>query len=86
MYMVHRQAMAMDRGQLVLTRTMVAAFCNKTGIAPVTGGSCSCSGRTSYFMASAAILLGCALCNLVSACIARDPTCGVLGPVPAPRQ
>ncbi len=46
MYQVHRQAMAIDRGQLVLARTMVVTYCNKTGIAPVTGGSCSNKGGT----------------------------------------
>ncbi len=36
-YMVHRQAMAMDRGQLVIVRAMMGAFCEQPGIAKVSG-------------------------------------------------
>lgn len=38
-HQVHRQAMAIDKGQLVLTRTLVGSYCFQPGIDPVSGGS-----------------------------------------------
>lgn len=63
-YQVHRQAMAMDRGQLVLCRAIIGSYCSQPGIEPVSGGSWCFRNGDAICSNAGAYARACVVCRL----------------------